>query len=109
MKRRGLLFGILLAAWPAPPVRAAHAPARILYASDWNGPTQIFAADLSGRVPLGQLTFARTTRGGRRPDRRERRERDARPRLRRIGAALASGADGGRPAERRRPRPGAGK
>jgi len=31
---------------------------RILYASDWTGTMEIFAADLSGRV-VGQLTFAR--------------------------------------------------
>jgi len=32
---------------------------RILYASDWTGTMEIFAADPSGRAPLGQLTFAR--------------------------------------------------
>jgi hypothetical protein len=37
---------------------AAHAtPARLLYASDWNGPTQIFAADPSSGRTVGQVTF----------------------------------------------------
>jgi WD40-like Beta Propeller Repeat len=49
-----LAIGVLAAAL-AP---AAHA-ARILYAGDWTGPTEIFAADPSGRAPLGQVTFAR--------------------------------------------------
>jgi hypothetical protein len=43
-------------------VPAAHAAAgtpRILYAGDWTGSMQIFAADLSGRARLGQVTFAR--------------------------------------------------
>jgi len=44
---------------------AGHASAtgsaglRILYASDWTGPTEIFAADPSGRTPVLQVTFAR--------------------------------------------------
>jgi hypothetical protein len=32
---------------------------RVLYASDWTGQMQIFAADPSGRAPVRQLTFAR--------------------------------------------------
>lgn len=35
---------------------AAGAP-RILYASDWSGPSQIYAVDPTGRLPRGQLTF----------------------------------------------------
>ena len=31
----------------------------LLYASDWLGPTRLFAADPSGRRPLGQVTFHR--------------------------------------------------
>jgi WD40-like Beta Propeller Repeat len=42
---------------------AAASRLRILYASDWVGPTQIFAADPSGRAPPGQLTFARPDAG----------------------------------------------
>ena len=42
----------------APAAHAARAP-RILYAGDWAGPMQIFAADPSGHAPLGQVTFAR--------------------------------------------------
>src|SRR5207248_3168180 len=42
---------------------AAHAAAaaqpRILYAGDWTGSMQIFAADPSGKAPLGQVTFDR--------------------------------------------------
>src|SRR5690348_9652756 len=31
----------------------------ILYASDWSGPTEIFAADPSGSSPVRQVTFGR--------------------------------------------------
>src|SRR6187455_1833915 len=31
----------------------------LLYASDWLGPTRLFAADPSGKRPLGQVTFHR--------------------------------------------------
>ena len=41
----GVVLGLLLIA------TAARAP-RILYAGDWTGPMQIFAADPSGRAPL---------------------------------------------------------
>jgi hypothetical protein len=40
---------------------AGAAPARILYAGDWNGPMQIFAVDPSGRAPVGQVTFDHPT------------------------------------------------
>src|SRR2546428_6714455 len=50
---------VLLAAWLVPAAHAARAPLRILYASDWNGPTQIFALDPTGRAPLAQITFDR--------------------------------------------------
>jgi Tol biopolymer transport system component len=36
---------------------------RILYASDWTGPTEIFAADPSGRTPIRQVTLARPNGG----------------------------------------------
>lgn len=40
----------------------AHAAGfRVLYAGDWTGSMQIFAADPSGRARLGQLTFAGLT------------------------------------------------
>ena len=38
---------------------AAHAAPRVLYAGDWTGSMQIFAADPSGRAPIRQVTFAR--------------------------------------------------
>lgn len=37
-------------------VGAAAPLTRILYASDWEGPTQIFSVDPTGRRPLGQVT-----------------------------------------------------
>ena len=43
----------------APPAGAAAAQPRIVYAGDWTGSMQLFAADPSGRGPLAQLTFAR--------------------------------------------------
>src|SRR5581483_1216990 len=56
---RWLVLGAIAAAILAPAPRAATAGLRILYAGDWTGSMQIFAADLSGRAPLGQLTFDR--------------------------------------------------
>ena len=53
-----LATGVIVAALLAPAARAAPSP-RILFASDWTGPTEIFAADPSGRAPVGQVTFAR--------------------------------------------------
>src|SRR5438874_11778832 len=44
----------------APAAHAASTP-RILYAGDWTGSMQIFAADPSGRVPVRQVTFGRPT------------------------------------------------
>jgi WD40-like Beta Propeller Repeat len=38
---------------------AARGPSRILFSSDWLGPTQIFAVDPSRRAPIGQVTFDR--------------------------------------------------
>jgi hypothetical protein len=38
---------------------ASSPRAWILYASDWSGPTEIFAADPSGRSPVRQVTFGR--------------------------------------------------
>jgi hypothetical protein len=43
---------------------SALAATRILYASDWPGPTQIFALDPAGRLPTGQLTFERVAMCG---------------------------------------------
>src|SRR5947209_2102673 len=40
-----------------PARRASASGLRILYASDWAGPTEIFAADPTGRAPLRQVTF----------------------------------------------------
>jgi hypothetical protein len=53
-----LAIGVLVAATLAPGAHAAPAP-RIVYASDWTGPTEILAADPSGRSPVGQVTFDR--------------------------------------------------
>jgi hypothetical protein len=49
---------VIGAAW-ATPAQAATKPAslRLLYSSDWLGPTQIFAVDPALKKPLGQLTF----------------------------------------------------
>jgi hypothetical protein len=55
---RKALLGVALALWAAPAAHAA-APTRILYASDWSGPTQIFAADPATGKTVGQLTFGR--------------------------------------------------
>jgi Tol biopolymer transport system component len=41
----------------AAPAHASQPQLRILYAGDWTGSMQIFAADPSGRAPLGQVTF----------------------------------------------------
>jgi hypothetical protein len=47
---------VLLAAGAAPS-HAAEAALRVLYAGDWTGSMQVFAADPTGRLPLGQVTF----------------------------------------------------
>jgi hypothetical protein len=47
---------VLLAAGAAPS-HAAQPALRVLYAGDWTGSMQIFAADPGGRLPLGQVTF----------------------------------------------------
>ncbi|MDX6408459.1 MAG: hypothetical protein QOE13_1530, partial [Gaiellaceae bacterium] len=49
---------LVLTAWAAPAAQAAG-PSRILYSSDWAGPSQIFALDPSGRAPLRQATSVR--------------------------------------------------
>jgi hypothetical protein len=36
---------------------SARSPLRLLYSSDWLGPTQIFAVDPAHKKPLGQVTF----------------------------------------------------
>jgi hypothetical protein len=56
---RKALLGVALALWLAPPAHAA-APSRLLYASDWNGRTQIFAADPASGRTVGQITFGRS-------------------------------------------------
>jgi WD40 repeat protein len=48
-----LLAGVVPAAY------GATGTPRVLYAADWTGSMQIFAADPSGRARLGQVTFAR--------------------------------------------------
>jgi hypothetical protein len=53
-----LAIGVLTAAL-TPAARAATTRPRILYAGDWTGTMQIFAADPTGRTPLGQVTFDR--------------------------------------------------
>jgi Tol biopolymer transport system component len=62
--RLGAFFGFALvllatASGAADGYRAAAPQLRVLYASDWSGPMQIFAADPSGRTPVRQLTFDR--------------------------------------------------
>jgi Tol biopolymer transport system component len=55
-------LALVLAALMAVPTATARPGAkglRILYASDWTGPMEIFAADPSGRAPIQQVTFAR--------------------------------------------------
>jgi hypothetical protein len=52
------LLALVVAASPAPAIRKAPAQYRILYAGDWTGSMQIFAADPSGHAPLRQVTFA---------------------------------------------------
>jgi hypothetical protein len=46
---------------PSADARAVVQPTRlrVLYASDWVGPMEIFAADPSGRSPVRQVTFGR--------------------------------------------------
>ncbi|HEX6700864.1 MAG TPA: hypothetical protein VF101_09050 [Gaiellaceae bacterium] len=56
--KAALAIGVLTAAL-APAAHATTAQPRILYAGDWTGSTQIFAADPTGRSPLGQVTFDR--------------------------------------------------
>lgn len=58
---KGALFTAVVALWLAPSAPAAT-PTRLLYASDWNGPTQIFAANPSSSRTVGQLTFEHSTR-----------------------------------------------
>lgn len=52
---RKVLFGVALALWLSPTTQAAT-PTRILYASDWTGPTELFAIRPTGAIPLGQVT-----------------------------------------------------
>ena len=54
VRRIAILALVFAAAAP----QAAGAATRIVYASDWNGPMEIFAADPSGRAPTKQLTFS---------------------------------------------------
>jgi hypothetical protein len=49
-----LLIGV--AAWPSA-TSAATSRFRLLYSSDWLGPTQIFAVDPAHEKPLGEVTF----------------------------------------------------
>jgi Tol biopolymer transport system component len=51
---RKALLGLVLALWFAP---SAGAASRLVYASDWTGRTELFAARPTGGGPLGQLTF----------------------------------------------------
>jgi WD40-like Beta Propeller Repeat len=50
------LFVLVLGVW-SQPAAAAEAPIRILYAGDWAGSMELFAADPAGRVPVAQITF----------------------------------------------------
>jgi len=51
----------MLGASSEPMSASTRVAMRIVYAGDWTGSMQIFAADPSGRVPLGQVTFAHPT------------------------------------------------
>ena len=53
------ILAVFLGAAFAPRAYAARAETRILYAGDWTGSMQIFAADPSGRAPVRQVTFVR--------------------------------------------------
>jgi hypothetical protein len=54
-------LAVVIAAPSAEAGRAKGAPSglRVLYASDWSGTMQIYAADPTGRSPVKQVTFAR--------------------------------------------------
>jgi WD40-like Beta Propeller Repeat len=52
-----LTIGVLSAATGSQ--AASQTQLRVLYAGDWTGSMQIFAADPSGHAPLAQLTFSR--------------------------------------------------
>jgi WD40-like Beta Propeller Repeat len=53
------ILGVVFGAAGAPSAHAASTGTRILYAGDWTGPMQIFAADPTGRSPVRQVTFVR--------------------------------------------------
>jgi hypothetical protein len=57
--RRVAVCALVLAAAATSPAAALGETARtaVLYASDWLGPTQIFAVDATQKKPLGQVTF----------------------------------------------------
>ena len=57
--KAALAIGVLTAILAPAAHAAAAAQPRILYAGDWTGSMQIFAADPSGKAPLGQVTFDR--------------------------------------------------
>ena len=59
MRLRTALPSALVVLALAPAAHAASRQPRILYAGDWTGTMQIFAADPSGRAPVRQVTFAR--------------------------------------------------
>jgi hypothetical protein len=56
------LLGVAAALWLAPSVHAAAAKTRLLFTSNRSGPTEIYAADPSGRAAPGQLTFSNPQR-----------------------------------------------
>jgi hypothetical protein len=53
---RKALLGVTLALGLAPAAPAATGHARILYAGDWSGDTEIYAVDPAGKQPVAQLT-----------------------------------------------------
>src|SRR5436309_3739267 len=57
--KAALAIGVLTAILVPAAHAAAAAQPRILYAGDWTGSMQLFAADPSGKAPLGQVTFDR--------------------------------------------------
>jgi Tol biopolymer transport system component len=53
---RRVLVALALALAFAPASYGAVTPSRLVYASDWTGPTELFAIPPAGGAPLGQLT-----------------------------------------------------
>jgi hypothetical protein len=53
------LAAVAFSATAIPPTQAASRAQRLLFRSDWSGPSQFYAADTSGARKMGQVTFGR--------------------------------------------------